>query len=363
MALNEHTSSGQKMIGIALSGGVDSATAAFLLKQAGYDLIGFHMHLTKEGTGCNRACCSLDSAEDARRVAGLLDMPFYVLNMEEQFKREVVEPSRAAYRSGRTPNPCVLCNQHMKFKYLLFKARELGCEALATGHYVRKTTEGATGEYSVKVGMDPKKDQSYFLYFLNQELLSYLEFPLGWFTKEGTRAIAKRAGLKVAAKPDSQDICFHLIEEGDISGESGTLVDEEGIVLGRHEGVEHYTVGQRKGLGIALGYPLYVKEIRPESREVVIAPDDRILAGGLVAARVSLVNRFAMDKIKFRDSMVRVKVRSRAETALAKVEFKGGERAEFEFIRPVRAVCPGQAVVMYMHDEMLGGGIIEKATY
>ncbi len=359
----ENIPSEKRSAGVALSGGVDSATAAFLLKQAGYELTGFHMHLTKEGTGCSRACCSLDSVEDARRVANFLDIPFYVLNLEEQFRREVIEPSRAAYRAGRTPNPCILCNQHLKFKHLLSKAQELGCDYLATGHYVRKVDEPGTGLYSLKIGMDPAKDQSYFLYFLNQGLLKALQFPLGWFTKEGTRAIASRTGLKVAEKPDSQDICFHLLDHEGASDEQGAIVDEDGNVIGRHRGIEHYTIGQRKGLGIALGYPLYVKEILPKTRRVVVAPDEHILAGACIVSGISLVNQLAVEKMKFRDNMVRVKVRSRAETALAKVIFKEGNTAEFKFIRPVRAVCPGQAAVFYMHDEMLGGGIIEKAIY
>ncbi len=346
-----------------MSGGVDSATAAFLLKQAGYDLIGFYMHLTKEGAICSRACCSLASAEDARRVANHLGIPFYVLNLEEQFKREVIEPSRAEYRRGRTPNPCILCNRNIKFKYLLFKARELGCEGLATGHYVRKAVEKGLSELNLLRGIDEEKDQSYFLYFLNQELLSQLFFPMGWFTKEGTRLIAGQVGLKVASKPDSQDICFKLIADSEDAGCGGLIVDEDGQVLGRHEGVQHFTVGQRKGLSISLGYPLYVKEIRAETQVIVVAPDEHILATGLTASNITLVNRLVMDKIKFRDNMIRAKVRYRSASALAKIAFGDGGSAKLDFIRPIRAVCPGQAVVFYLHDEVLGGGIIEKAIY
>jgi tRNA-specific 2-thiouridylase len=363
MSLNNDISVTAKLVGVALSGGVDSATAAHLLQRAGYDLIGFHMHLTKEGTGCSRTCCSLASVEDARRVANHLGIPFYVLNMEEHFMREVVEPSRAAYRAGRTPNPCILCNKNLKFKYLLRKAEELGCEALATGHYVRTIDEAGMGEFSLRCGVDSEKDQSYFLYFLNQELIRKLFFPLGWFSKEGTRMMAGNAGLNVASKPDSQDICFRLIDDAKVSGDVGDVIDEEGNILGRHQGVQHYTVGQRKGLHISTGYPLYVKEIVPNSQLVIVAPDDRILAKGLIAGDVSFVSRYGKDKIKLHNNMINVKVRYRSEPASAKATFRTEGTAELEFIRPIRAVCPGQAVVFYLDDEVLGGGTIDKAIY
>jgi tRNA-specific 2-thiouridylase len=224
--------------------------------------------------------------------------------------------------------------------------------------------EPGLSDLTLKCGIDPGKDQSYFLYFLNQELMRKLVFPLGWFTKEGTRIMAEKAGLvNISGKPDSQDICFRLVEDNETGDEAGFIVDEEGNILGNHKGVQNFTVGQRKGLNISLGYPVYVREIIPETQRVVVAPDDRILAKGTVVTDVTLINRHAIDKIKFRDNMVRAKVRYRSETALARVTFNEGDRAELEFIRPVRAVCPGQAVVFYLHDEALGGGIIDRAIY
>ena len=353
----------KKTIGIAMSGGVDSSTVAHLMKSVGYEIIGLHMHLVKYTNSCSRACCSLDTVEDARRVANQLDIPFYVLNMEEEFEEKVINPSRQAYKLGRTPNPCIWCNEHMKFKLLMDRAMDLGCTNLATGHYVRKIDDRIAGDYLLKTAIDQSKDQSYFLYFLDQEQLGKLMFPLGWFTKEGTRKMAEKAGLKVYDKPDSQDLCFDLTVGEPSEEESGKIVDEKGMIIGSHRGIKYFTIGQRKGLNLAVGYPLYVKAIDAESKKVTVAPDGRILARGFSALDIKLINSTAKEKIKSRDNLVRVKVRYRSDSELARVKFLDKGRAEFEFIRPVRAVCPGQAAVMYIHEDVLGGGIINRIIY
>jgi tRNA-uridine 2-sulfurtransferase len=349
-----------------MSGGVDSSVTAALLKEQGYDVIGISMQVwdysrfTAVDGEKFGACCSLDDIHDARRVAEQLEIPFYVVNFEEEFQRLVIDDFIAEYHRGRTPNPCVRCNQRIKFDLLMKKARDLGADFLATGHYARLEERG--GRIRMLKGMDEKKDQSYFLFTLTQEQLRATLFPLGGMTKQEVRGLATRFGLRVAEKGESQEICFvpdddyvrFLEEAGGKETLSGDIVDRNGNVLGRHEGTYRYTVGQRKGLGVAHSHPLYVLGVDAGRREVIVGARDELEAEGLIATEVNWIAPEPDSPIE-----ATCKIRYRQKQVDCTIVPIAGGCVEVRFARREKAVTPGQAVVFYDGDEVLGGGWIE----
>jgi tRNA-specific 2-thiouridylase len=366
-----------RTIAVAMSGGVDSSTVAAMLRAEGHSVIGLTMQLWNQRRLAGREgmpeavqgrCCSLDDVYDARRVAQTIGIPYYVVNHEERFEREVVRPFVEEYLSGRTPIPCSLCNNHLKFDQLLVVARQIGADTLATGHYARVELDEQSGRWLLKRPTDLAKDQTYFLFGLTQEQLSRTIFPLGGMTKPEVRELARKHGLALAEKPDSQEICFvpggdykrfldaYLEEQGDrMPDTSGELVTTDGKVIGEHSGVHNFTVGQRKGLGVATGSPLYVIQIRGATGEVVVGRDEELYSKTLRARRVNLI---AVDNL-LESMRVRVKIRHRHEGAPASIEKSGNEAILVTFDEPQRAVTPGQAAVFYDEDVVVGGGWIE----
>ena len=355
-------SSKGKLVVVAMSGGVDSSAAAALLKKEGYEVIGVTMRLWTEGNGDSpaphRRCCSLEEVEDARRVCQVLDIPFYVVNFEPQFQTYVVDYFCQEYLRGRTPNPCLACNKWIKFDFLLNRALTLGASYLATGHYAR--IELREGKYALLKAVDSAKDQSYVLYNLGQRELEHLLFPLGGRTKSEARRVAREIGLPVWDKADSQEICF--VTDGDYHDFlterrltiPGDIVDIEGKVLGRHSGIGFYTVGQRRGLGLVAHKPLYVLSIEPESNRVIVGSNEQLLRSELAASEVSYVSgeppREPCD--------ITAKIRYKSPEAKATI-YPEGERARVVFEEAQRAITPGQNVVFYSDDVVLGGGIID----
>ncbi|MCI9666162.1 MAG: tRNA 2-thiouridine(34) synthase MnmA [Angelakisella sp.] len=355
----------KKKVLVGMSGGVDSSVAAWLLQRQGYEVIGATMKLWEEETGDSR-CCGLDDVNDARMVCHALGIPHYVLNCKAPFRREVVEPFIAEYRQGRTPNPCILCNRHLKFDAFLRRALEIGCDYIATGHYARVMRELKTGRHLLCQGKDPKKDQSYVLYTVTQGVLSHLLLPCGEYTKEEIRRFAAESGLPVAKKPDSQDICF--VPDGDYAafirrytGEAqpeGWFVDREGNPLGKHRGIGCYTIGQRKGLGIALGRPMFVQAIDPEKNTVTLVEDESLLYSRQVIA--GDVNFLSLPKEEFYQ-LLPVRARVRYSQGLAEAQavyLPDEERLRLWFREPQRAATPGQAVVLYQGNMVVCGGTI-----
>lgn len=346
-----------------MSGGVDSSVAAYLMRNAGYDCIGVTMKLharaedTLQRTG---SCCSLDDVEDARQVAHRLGIPYYVFNFSGDFDREVVERFVCAYESGTTPNPCIDCNRHLKFDRLYRRAQELGCNWVVTGHYARIVREGE--RYLLKKSTVPDKDQSYVLYALTQDQLAHTLFPLGDMGKDDTRCIAAEQGFFNADKPDSQDICF--VPDGDYAGficryrghgyPEGDFVDQTGRVLGRHKGIIHYTLGQRKGLGVAAGEPLYVVRIDAEQNRVVLGKNADLFSRELDARDF---NWIAYDEPNA-PIRVKAKVRYRQAEQWATVTVSAPGQIHLVFDEPQRAITRGQAVVLYDGDTVVGGGVI-----
>ena len=348
---------------IAMSGGVDSSVAAFLMKEQGCQCIGATMKLFhNEDIGVKRTktCCSLEDVEDARSVAFRLGVPYYVFNFSDDFKGQVIDRFIAAYERGATPNPCIDCNRYLKFERLYERARILGCDAIVTGHYAR--IEQENGRWLLKKSLDESKDQSYVLYSLTQEQLAHTRLPLGVMHKSETRRIAEEQGFYNADKPDSQDICF--VPNGDYAGfiarftghdcSAGDFVDEEGHVLGRHKGIVHYTVGQRKGLGIAADAPLYVKQIDAASNRVVLSGNESLFSRELTA---NDFNWIAYD-VPPRELRASARVRYHQREQAATVTVLGDGRVHLVFDEPQRAITPGQAVVLYDGDTVLGGGTI-----
>ena len=355
---------------VAMSGGVDSSVAAALVKSAGYDTIGITLQLYDHGEAVKRegACCAGQDIHDARNVAASLDIPHYVLDYESLFRESVIDNFADTYLSGYTPIPCVRCNETVKFKDLLTTAKDLGAEALVTGHYIE--TSFNDGQWQMRRPVDEKRDQSYFLFSTTPEQLSFLRFPLAHLTKNEIREFAAKLALPVADKPDSQDICF--VPNGDYAtvierlrpdcSLPGEIVDMDGNILGQHQGVLHYTVGQRRGLGVAIGEPLYVVRIDADKRQVIVGPKDALARRTIILDEVNwLGGEMLSDPID-----VKVKIRSTGSPVRANLTLLQGQRAEVSLDIPEEGVSPGQACVFYGADEgpaarVLGGGWIISA--
>lgn len=358
---------GKKVV-VGMSGGVDSSVAAYLLKEQGYEVVGVTMRLWQEDSKreeTGRECCSLSAAEDARRVCDKLEIPFYVMNFGEDFKRDVVDYFVEEYIRGRTPNPCIACNRYVKWESLLRRSMEIGADYIATGHYARVLTR-ENGRYAVASSKTAKKDQTYALYNLTQEQLARTLMPVGEYTKDEIRKLAEKIGLEVADKPDSQEICFipdhdhaafiERMAEGR-APRGGNFVTADGTVLGRHEGITHYTIGQRKGLNLAMGHPVFVTQIRPETNEVVIGEAEDVFAKEFT---VGTVNYMGVAQIEPGGRFL-TKIRYAHRGATASLYPEGEGRIRVVFDEPQRAVTPGQAAVFYEEDGCVaGGGVILK---
>ena len=351
---------------IAMSGGVDSSVAALLTKEKGIDCIGCTMKLYEAEDSDlppadGKTCCSLDDTEDARSVAFRLGMPFYVFNYKEEFRDKVMSKFAACYEKGMTPNPCIDCNKYLKFGKLHDRAEVLGCDYVVTGHYARIEKQG--DEYVLKRALDESKDQSYVLYNLTQELLAHTLFPLGELTKKEAREIAEKHGFVNANKPDSQDICF--VPDGDyatvvekITGrtpEPGDFVDKEGNVIGQHKGIINYTIGQRKGLGLAMGHPVFVCGICPENNTVVIGENEDLMKRGVLVKDFNWIS----GKTPAEPMRCTAKTRYRMKDQPATIYPMEGGGARIVFDEPQRAITRGQSAVAYDGDVVLGGGVIE----
>ena len=352
---------------VAMSGGVDSSVAAALLVERGYDVTGIMLKLWRgEAANLDSGCCNVGAAADARRVADVLGIPFYVLNFAERFEDTVIANFHADYASGRTPNPCVRCNQWIKFDALLERAQTLGADVLATGHYARVRSD--SGRHRLLRGVDHNKDQSYVLWMLDQAKLARTLFPVGDMAKTETRRIAGELGLRTANKPDSQEICF--VRNGDLpayvdehigaANEPGPMVTSNGERVGEHRGIAHYTVGQRKGLGISLGMPVFVSSIDAETNTIVVGERGELGCGGFLATEVSWV-----DEPAGAGREILVQYRSHGDVHAARIETSEPARAEVVFDRPVEAVARGQSAAFYdaaRPEELLGGGVISSTV-
>jgi len=342
-----------KKVAVGLSGGVDSSVAAYLLKEKGYDLIGITMKVSRD----------LDVSEDAKKVADKLGIPYYVIDLTEEFKNKVIDNFAEEYLQGRTPNPCAVCNKHIKFGALLQKAKELGADYIATGHYAR--VEEHNGRFLVLNAKDDKKDQTYMFYSLTQDVLKHILMPCGEYTKDQIREIAKKIGLEVHNKKESMDICF--IPDNDhgkyIKGlecrdriKPGNFVDKDGKILGTHKGLIYYTIGQRKGLGLSLGKPGFVIDINPERNEVVIGDEEEIFNQGLIAKEVNFI---PFDSL---ENSMEVEAKIRYSTTKSKatiIPYEDG-KIKVMFEDKQRAITKGQRVVFYIQDMLVGGGTIES---
>jgi tRNA-specific 2-thiouridylase len=370
--MSEHTT-----IAVAMSGGVDSSTVAAILAHGGDNVVGLTLQLWDQTRLAGKhgipdapkagRCCSLDDVYDARRVAEHLGIPYYIVNQQERFEQDVVKPFVSEYLAGRTPIPCSLCNNHLKFDQLLKTAQSIGASRIATGHYAVNEYDEARGRWILKRPADLAKDQTYFLFGLTQEQLAHTLFPLGSMTKPEVREVARQRGLALAEKPDSQEICFipggdykqfltaYLEEQGEPMPETaGELVASNGELLGRHEGISNFTVGQRKGLKVASPTPLYVLQIDPASHRVTVGADTELATPKLRANRVNWISIPALTA----QMRVKIKIRHRHEPAWATLEPAANGEVVAKFDEPQRAVTPGQSAVFYDGDEVVGGGWI-----
>ncbi|MBS3977040.1 MAG: tRNA 2-thiouridine(34) synthase MnmA [Syntrophomonadaceae bacterium] len=352
---------------VAMSGGVDSAIAAALLKNKGFNVIGVTMQIWPKDMpkpAGETSCCSLSAIDDARKVAQLLDIPYYVLNFRDLFEERVINYFVREYQAGRTPNPCIACNQFVKFEALLQKAIAMGADFIATGHYARIEYDSIKKRYLMYKAVDKNKDQTYVLYSLSQSQLAKTLMPLGSYTKKEVRAMAAKAGLTVAEKPESQEICFipennyrEFLHQRIGFGKPGPFIDMQGNVVGYHAGIASYTVGQRKGLGLALGIPVYVVKIVPEKNAVIIGSIEDLMQDALIARDSNFI---LIDKLE--DALeVTVKIRYKAKEAPAIISPAQEGKVKVKFLEPQKAITPGQSVVYYIDDLVVGGGIIESA--
>ena len=357
-------SKGSVMVG--MSGGVDSSVAAAILLNEGYNVVGITMQIWPDMDEGRRkmegGCCSLSAVDDARRVADKLGIPYYVLNFKEVFRNKVVDYFKHEYIKGKTPNPCIACNRYVKFDALLQKAVSMGMDYIATGHYARVEYDRSRARYLLKKSAAPDKDQTYALYTLTQDQLSRTLFPIGDYKKDRVREMAREIGLSVASKPDSQEICF--VEDNDyarfISESTGSevkqgfFVDAKGRILGKHRGIIHYTIGQRKGLGISFGKPMYVLAVNAEKNTVVLGGEDEVYTGKMTAADLNFISIDSLDG----DMEITAKIRYSAKEAAAVIKPASDGKVHVVFETPQRAVTPGQSVVFYNGDLVVGGGTI-----
>ncbi len=358
-------SKGRVMLG--MSGGVDSSVAAAVLKEQGYEVVGVTMQIwpdmQEEVRQTQGGCCSLSAVDDARRVADKLGINYYVLNFKDVFQEKVIDYFTEEYLKGRTPNPCVACNRFVKFENMLMKAVSMGMDYIATGHYARIMYDNPTGRYLLKKSATDQKDQTYALYTMTQEQLSRTLFPIGEFEKDQVRAMARELELSVASKPDSQEICFvddnnygrYISENTNTEIKEGYFVDTQGNRLGMHKGIIHYTVGQRKGLGITFGKPMFVVTINPESNTVVLGNADEVFSSSLTASDLNFISINELND----DMRVKAKIRYSAREASATISPLPDKKAKVVFDEPQRAITPGQSIVFYDGDTVIGGGVID----
>lgn len=352
-----------KKVLVAMSGGIDSSITAVLLKEQGYQVVGITMKLMPSSNSFG-GCCGIDAIEDAKKVANMIGIPHYVLNLKELFNDTVIKDFCSEYINGRTPNPCIRCNKYLKFEALLQKAQELGLDYIATGHYARIQYDKGKKQFFLKKAIDTKKDQSYALYIMGQEQLKRTLFPLGNITKEKVKKIAIEMNLPVANKPESQEICFipdnnypiFVREYTKTTFPPGNIINKEGKILGQHKGIINYTIGQRKGLGIGAPNPLYVTAINIEDNTITVGEKDDTLASNLIAKDIIFVSGIPPEK----PVKIHVKIRyNDTETKALLSPLKNG-KVSIQFDKPKSAITPGQAVVFYKKDIVMGGGTIER---
>ncbi|MCQ2540554.1 MAG: tRNA 2-thiouridine(34) synthase MnmA [Acetatifactor sp.] len=357
---------GKKVV-VGMSGGVDSSVAALLLKEQGYDVIGVTMQIWQDEEEFSLeeqgGCCGLSAVDDARRVAEVLDIPYYVMNFKNEFRERVMDYFADEYLSGRTPNPCIACNRYVKWEALLNRSLEIGADYIATGHYAR-ITQLENGRYAICNSVTAEKDQTYALYNLTQEQLAHTLMPVGAYTKPEIRRMAEEAGLPVAHKHDSQEICFVPDKDyasfiTDYTGKTlpeGNFVDEAGNIMGRHKGITHYTVGQRRGLGLPMGRRVFVRELRMDTNEVVIGEGDQVFSHDLIADRINFMGVAPLERGETQAFIGKIRYGHKGSPCL--VTRTGEDEIRCHFEEPVRAVTPGQAVVLYKDGYVAGGGTI-----